>query len=121
MNALPAAPPPDSWTDTHEPATEPTASSAPFTRGLDLTRTPGVLSLVRRAEMMTDAGQHESARVYATTALVSLARILGVDERGVQVIELLVPVDDAALAAERGAIVEELDHPLSHLRDMREP
>ena len=107
---LPSYPPPASWRDEPETelalSTEPDASSAPFTRGLDLTRTPEVLSCVAAAERLTAANQHDRARVYATTALVQLARILGVDARGVELIELMVPADDARAAAARGALVE---------------
>jgi hypothetical protein len=107
MNALPLAPPADSWHDAHEPATEPDASPAPFTRGLDLTRTPEVLSCLAAAERMTAANQHDRARVYASTALVQLARILGMDARGVELIELMLPQDDVPAAEARGAIVSE--------------
>lgn len=51
-------------------------------RPISLARTPGILALVRRAEIHTIAEQPDSAHVHMKTAMLAIAELLGVDERG---------------------------------------
>lgn len=78
------------------------------------------------AERLSSAGpgSYWIARERGTAALVGLARALGVDERGIGLIENLVMAadavsDDYESAGERGLIIDESTSPFNCLRDMR--
>lgn len=95
-------------------------------KAIDLTRTPGVLALARRAETLTAGNLHEAARVDLKLAVMVAVELLGVDERGCDVIGALIDAagDDGSYdeACATGEVIVEAGKGrlLDHERDTRE-
>lgn len=102
-------------------------------QALNLTATAEARAELELAERLTAGGVYWTARERGTAAIVALARALGVDARGIGVIENLVMAadevgDDYEAATRDGRIIDEQtmkialacgERPYDHERDLR--